>query len=139
MDATAVHSATEMVAAASESGTKLQDLAWAVLFIPLVCAFGTLLFTRKDRLLTAGFNIGGVLLSFILSAILFAVFGGQRVDCTPFHWLPLEGLDATIGLHLDGPGHQEDARSNRRSGPLRATRLSHHIVTPADKPDACAR
>lgn len=103
MDAHAVNSATAAVAAAAgDSGTKLQDLAWAVLFFPLVCAFGTLLFARKDRMLAAGFNIGGVMLSFLLSVVLFAAFGGQRVDCTPFHWLPLEGLDATMGLHLDG-------------------------------------
>jgi NADH-quinone oxidoreductase subunit L len=102
MDAHAVHSAANAAVAVGGSGTKLQDIAWAALFFPLVCAFGTLVFTRKDRALTAGFNIAGVVLSFLLSFILFAAFGGQRIDCTPVHWLPLEGLDATMGLHLDG-------------------------------------
>lgn len=102
MDANAVHTAVGTAAAVAHDATKLQDIAWAVLFVPLTCAFGTLLFTRKDRALTAGFNIAGVMLSFLLSFILFYTYGGQRVDCTPFHWLPLEGFDATIGLHLDG-------------------------------------
>lgn len=102
MDAHVAHTAVEAVKAVGDSGTKLQDLAWAVLFFPLVCALGTLLFARKDRMLAVGFNIGGVVLSFLLSFVLFAVYGGQRIDCTPFQWLPLEGLNATMGLHLDG-------------------------------------
>ena len=102
MDAHVAHTAVEAVKAVGDSGTKLQDLAWAVLFFPLVCALGTLLFARKDRMLAVGFNIGGVVLSFLLSFVLVAVYGGQRIDCTPFQWLPLEGLNATMGLHLDG-------------------------------------
>ena len=107
MDAHVAQNTAEVVARtaghlAADSGSKIQDLAWAVLFFPLACAFGTMLFARKDRLLSAIINIGGVVLSFILSAVLLAVFGGERIDCTPFHWLPIEGIDATIGLHLDG-------------------------------------
>jgi NADH-quinone oxidoreductase subunit L len=30
------------------------------------------------------------------------VFGGAPADCTPFRWLPVDGLDFRIGLHLDG-------------------------------------
>ena len=101
MDAHVAHGAANAVTALADDGSRLQDLAWAVLFFPLVCAFGTLLFTRKDRALTAGFNIAGVMLSFLLSGVLFMVFGTERIDCTPFQWLPLAGLNATMGLHLD--------------------------------------
>lgn len=91
----------EAVQHAVESGSKIQDLAWMILFIPLVMAVGTTLFVRKDRTLAAFFNIGGVILSFILSFTLFVVFGGQSADCTPFHWLPVEGVNFQIGLHID--------------------------------------
>ena len=86
---------------AVESGSKIQDLAWVILCVPLVMAVGTTLFVRKDRTLSALFNISGVVLSFLLSAVLLMVFGGDSAECTPFHWLPVEGLNVNIGLHLD--------------------------------------
>lgn len=93
------HAAAQHAVAA---GPVIQDLAWMILLAPLVMAAGTTLFVRKDRTLSALFNIGGVVLSFLLSFVLFCVYGGGSVDCTPFHWLPIEGLDVQIGLHLDG-------------------------------------
>jgi len=72
-----------------------------VLFFPLICSLGTWFLARKERNLTAGFNIAGVVTSFILSVSLACMYGGQAIDCTPFHWLPLDGLDLRIGLHLD--------------------------------------
>ena len=87
---------------AAGSGSTLQDLAWMVLLIPLVMAAGTTLLIRKDRTLSALFNISGVVLSFLLSVVLLFAFGGSSADCTPFRWLPVEGLDIRIGLHLDG-------------------------------------
>ncbi|MFM7804696.1 MAG: NADH-quinone oxidoreductase subunit L, partial [Verrucomicrobiota bacterium] len=97
------HAAAAAAAAqhAVESGSKVQDLAWAILVLPLVMAFGTAVFTPRDRMLSAAMNIGGVVVAFLLSFTLFCVFGGQSVDATPFHWLPVAGLDARIGLHLD--------------------------------------
>lgn len=86
---------------AVESGSKIQDLAWAILILPLVMAFGTAVLTPKNRTLSAAFNISGVVVAFLLSFTLFCVFGGQSADATPFHWLPVAGLDAEIGLHLD--------------------------------------
>ena len=86
---------------AVESGSKIQDLAWAILILPLVMAFGTAVLTPKNRTLSAAFNISGVVVAFLLSFTLFCVYGGQSVDATPFHWLPVAGLDAEIGLHLD--------------------------------------
>src|SRR5262245_48049225 len=83
------------------AGSLIQDIAWFVLFAPLIVSAGTWAFTRRLPLLTAGFNIFGVVLSFVLSAILFAIYAGESIRCTPFHWLPLPGLDITIGLHLD--------------------------------------
>src|SRR5262245_7945519 len=87
---------------AANTGSLVQDIAWFVLFGPLIVAAGTWLFTRRYPALTAGFNIFGLVLSFSLSVVLFAIYGGQSIDCSPFHWLTLPGLDITIGLHLDG-------------------------------------
>ena len=42
---------------AVESGSKIQDLAWAILILPLVMAFGTAVLTPKNRTLSAAFNI----------------------------------------------------------------------------------
>jgi len=86
---------------AVESGSKIQDLAWAILILPLVMAFGTAVLIPKNRSLSAVFNISGVVVAFLLSFTLFCVFGGQSADATPFHWLPVSGLDAQIGLHID--------------------------------------
>ncbi len=86
---------------AVESGSKIQDLAWMILVAPLVMAVGTTLFVPRDRTLAAVFNIGGVILSFCLSFVLFCVFGGGSAQCTPFEWLPIAGLDVHIGLHID--------------------------------------
>ena len=92
----------EPVHQASEYATKIQDLAWMILFFPLICGVGTWFLVRKERNLTAGFNIAGVILSFVLSFVLLVTYGSESVQCTPFHWLPLDGLDLQIGLHLDG-------------------------------------
>ena len=41
---------------AVESGSKIQDLAWAILVLPLVMAFGTAVLIPKNRTLSAVFN-----------------------------------------------------------------------------------
>ncbi len=86
---------------AADSGSRLQDLAWMVLFAPLIAAAGSYIFLRRDRSLTAGFNIAAVALSFLLSGVLFAAFAGQNVAGSPFSWLPVAGLEVSFGLRLD--------------------------------------
>ncbi len=93
------HAAQTAVAVAS--GAKYQDLAWMVLAIPLMTGIGTWFLLRRHQALTAGFNIAGVLLSFVLGVILLNLTGGSDLPTTPFHWLPLEGLDLTLGLLVD--------------------------------------
>ncbi|MFM7100756.1 MAG: NADH-quinone oxidoreductase subunit L, partial [Verrucomicrobiota bacterium] len=94
MDASAAH-------AVVTDATKSQDLAWMVLASPLLGALGTTLLCRRDRVLSAAFNLSAVVLSFILGVALLGMYSGQAVGATPFHWLPVAGLDLTIGLHLD--------------------------------------
>ena len=91
------HAAQHAVAAAGG----VQDLAWMVLASPLICAAGTAWLTRHSRGLTAGFNIAGVVLSFLLSLTLLGVVGGGERIGTAFHWLPIPGLDLSLGIHLD--------------------------------------
>ncbi|MSU34215.1 MAG: NADH-quinone oxidoreductase subunit L [Pedosphaera sp.] len=86
---------------AAESGSRLQDLAWMVLFAPLITAAGTHMFLRRERSLAAGFNIAAVALSFVLSVVLFAAFAGETVAGSPFSWMPVAGMDISFGLRLD--------------------------------------
>lgn len=90
--------ATQQVA---EAGAKYQDLAWMVLASPLICGAGSWFLARRLRGLTAGFNIAGVLLSFLLGVILVGISGEHPLAATPFHWLPIPGLDLTLGLQVD--------------------------------------
>ena len=87
--------------AAAAGGAKLQDLAWMVLASPLLCGAGSWFFTRKLRGLTAGLNLFGIALSLLLSVILLGVGGAHPVMATPFQWLPVPGLDFTLGLQVD--------------------------------------
>jgi NADH-quinone oxidoreductase subunit L len=85
----------------AHAGAKYQDLAWMVLASPLLCGAGSWFFLRRSQAVTAGFNLAGVILSFILGVILFGLAEGHALLATPFHWLPVEGLDLTIGLMVD--------------------------------------
>lgn len=84
-----------------EAGSKYQDLAWMVLASPLLCGAGSWFFSRRLRGLTAGFNIAGVVISFILGLILLGIAGDHPMAATAFHWLPIPGLDLTLGLQVD--------------------------------------
>ena len=86
---------------AVQSGSKIQDLAWLVLFLPLLGSVMAWFITRRDRVLTTVFTLGTVILSFILSVTLFAVFGAASAECTPFQFLHIGDLKVDIGLHLD--------------------------------------
>lgn len=86
---------------AAVAGAKYHDLAWMVLAAPLICGVGSWFLTRRLRGLTAGFNIAGVLLSFLLGVVLLSIAGDHPVLATPFQWLPVPGLDFSIGLQVD--------------------------------------
>lgn len=72
-----------------------------VLASPLLCGAGSWFFTRRLRGLTAGFNIAGILLSFLLGVVLLGMSGSHPLAATPFQWLPVAGLDFTLGLQVD--------------------------------------
>jgi NADH:ubiquinone oxidoreductase subunit 4 (subunit M) len=49
----------------------MNQLAWIVLFLPLLAAIGITLFTRHNRDLSARISIGAIALGFVLSCVLF--------------------------------------------------------------------
>ncbi len=86
---------------AVEAGTKYQDLAWMVLGAPLFCGVGGWFFARRNPALNAGLNVAGIVVAFVLSLVLLAFADDPAQATTPFHWLPVGGLDLSIGLVVD--------------------------------------
>src|SRR6266581_3496377 len=79
-----------------------QDLAWIILFLPLLAAVGITLFTQRDGKFSAQLSISAVVLSFLLSCGVFLLFKDAKlVPTTPLHWLPLGDLKIDLGLRLD--------------------------------------
>ena len=75
---------------------------WIVLLLPLFAAAGITLFTRRDGRLSAQLSITAVLLSFVLSMILFGLFSGKgRVATTPLTWLSAGDFAVEFGITLD--------------------------------------
>src|SRR6185503_9322100 len=75
---------------------------WIVLLLPLAAAVGITLFTRRDGRLSAQLSITAVVISFVLSLILFALFGGKdRVETAPITWLAAGNLEVQLGITLD--------------------------------------
>jgi NADH-quinone oxidoreductase subunit L len=78
------------------------NLAWLVLFLPLLAAIGITLFTQHDERLSAGLSIGAVVTAFLLSLVLFAVLPHEagRTELKVL-WLAVGGLNVDLGLRLD--------------------------------------
>ncbi len=84
----------------------MQNLAWVILFLPLLAAVVTTLFTRKDDAFSAQFSIGAVAASFVMSLALFFALGdtlrdGKGIESSPFTWLAVGSFDVEFGLRLD--------------------------------------
>jgi NADH-quinone oxidoreductase subunit L len=78
------------------------DLAWIVLFLPLLAAAGIGLFTRRDPKLSAQLSITAVVLSFLVSGGVFLMFKDSKlVPTTPLDWLTLGDLKVELGLQVD--------------------------------------
>ena len=77
-------------------------LSWTLLLLPLAAAAGITLFTLKDRAGSARLSIGAILVSFVLSAFLFARGAAEE---TRWVWLAAGGVSRSLvidlGLRLD--------------------------------------
>jgi NADH-quinone oxidoreductase subunit L len=81
----------------------IQDiLPWVVLLVPLAAAIWIALFTRRDGRLSAQLSITAIVVSFVSSLILFALFAGKdRVETRPLQWLVLGDLPVPFGMTVD--------------------------------------
>jgi NADH-quinone oxidoreductase subunit L len=81
---------------------KPEDVAWIILFLPLLAAAAIALFTRRDARFSAQLSITAVALSFLLSCGVFLMFKDARlVSTTPLNWLTIGDLKIDLGLRLD--------------------------------------
>jgi NADH-quinone oxidoreductase subunit L len=77
-------------------------LPWIVLLLPLAAAVGITLFTRRDGRVSAQLSIAAIVISFVLSVILFALFSGKdRVETQTLSWLSAGPLFVSFGATLD--------------------------------------
>ncbi len=81
---------------------KPEDLAWLILLLPLLSAVAIGLFTHRSHRLSAQISITAVVLSFLVSCGMFAMFkSSPLVLPSPLNWLNLGDLKVEIGLRLD--------------------------------------
>jgi NADH-quinone oxidoreductase subunit L len=79
----------------------MDTLPWTVLFLPLLAAAVTALFTLRDPKRSAALSIGSVVAGFILTIISLAAEGwGPRPEMG-IKWLAIGGLVIEFGLRLD--------------------------------------
>jgi len=81
---------------------KPEDIAWFILFLPLLAAAAIGLFARRDGKFSAQLSITAVALTFLLSCGVFLMFkGSPLVLSSPLNWLTVGDLKVEIGLRLD--------------------------------------
>ena len=78
-------------------------MPYAVLFLPLLAAVAILLFTRRNRGLSAVLSIGAILLAFCLSLCLYFRDGGtpERIRWLTIGTAPGPVFELSIGYMLD--------------------------------------
>src|SRR5215510_10370169 len=85
---------------------KPEDIAWVILFLPLLAAVAIALFARRDGKFSAQLSITAVVLSFLVSCGVFLMFKqtvleSKLVPTTTLNWLHLGDLRIDLGLRLD--------------------------------------
>jgi NADH-quinone oxidoreductase subunit L len=100
MDAHAAHHAA---AAAPAFSSRPEDLAWFILVLPLIAAAGIALLVRRSNFLAATFSIAATVAAFLLSLVLFLMFGigGAAAATSPFSWLHAGDLAVNLGITVD--------------------------------------
>jgi NADH-quinone oxidoreductase subunit L len=77
-------------------------LPWTALLLPLAAALWITLLTRRNGRLSAQFSIAAVVLSFVLSVVLFGLFSGEgRVETKALEWLAVGDLSVPFQITLD--------------------------------------
>jgi NADH-quinone oxidoreductase subunit L len=85
---------------------KPEDIAWIILFLPLLAVVAIGLFTRRDGRFSAQLSITAVVLSFLVSCGMFGMLQeplelAKYVEPAPLNWLTIGDLKIDIGLRLD--------------------------------------
>ena len=85
---------------------KPEDVAWIILFLPLLAAGGIAFFTQRDGKFSAQLSIAAAVLSFLVSGGVFLMFRQTVIDTkmvptTPLNWLHIGELKIDLGLRLD--------------------------------------
>ncbi len=101
MDVHAAHNA--VTAAAPAFSSRPEDIAWFILLLPLLAAAGITLIVRRSNFLAATFSIAATVTAFVLSFVLFLMFGvGDAAAVTsPFAWLHAGELAVNLGVTVD--------------------------------------
>src|SRR5947207_57578 len=79
-----------------------ENLAWPILFLPLAATLVITLFTQRSGQLSAILSIGAVILSLLLSCLLFtAVPVDRSLLEVSFPWFSVGTLKVDLGARLD--------------------------------------
>jgi NADH-quinone oxidoreductase subunit L len=81
----------------------ISDLAWIILFFPLVSAGAIALYAHRDRRLSGTLSIAAVGVGFVLTLVLIGLSGGlqPKPEELSFSWLDVGALQVDFGLRLD--------------------------------------
>jgi len=79
----------------------MNSLPWIILFLPLLAAGLIMLFTQRDRRLSAGLSIAAVVAGFVLSVIFVSTRGWQPPGESALQWLTVGPLKIDFGLRFD--------------------------------------
>ena len=80
----------------------MENLAWVILFLPLVAAGVIALFTRGLPRLSAQISIAAIAVSFVLTLGLYLRLGeGTALTVPSITWLSVGGLDVELGFIVD--------------------------------------
>ena len=81
---------------------KIGNLAWLILFLPLIASMLITLVTRRHRGLSAGLSIGAITASFLLTLVVLASEGWNPLQRElGFVWLEVGVLQVDFGIILD--------------------------------------
>src|SRR5437867_3389579 len=84
----------------------IPDLAWIILFLPLLSAVVITLFLQRDARFSAQVSIAAVAVSFVLSVVVFITLSetshaSQGLQSSSFTWLAVGDFTVEFGLRLD--------------------------------------
>src|SRR5947209_1075265 len=78
-----------------------ENLAWAILFLPLLSAVVITLFTQKHPLLSAKISIAAIVLAFVVSCVFCVWLRETDVIKLSAPWLNVGTLQVDLGIQID--------------------------------------